>query len=69
MLNAKIREYILDQGVKFAVVADKANIAVGTFSAMMNGRRKITAEDYFAICAALNVSLDLFAPNAKKEDA
>lgn len=62
MLNEKIREYVVESGVKFSALAEKTHLSAATFSAMMNGKRKITAEDYFLICAALNVPLDKFAP-------
>lgn len=61
MLGSKIKSYISACGVKLSTIADKANIPLNTFSAMMNDKRKITAEEYFAICTALNVSLDKFA--------
>ncbi len=64
MLGTKIKEYISSAGLKFISIAEKTNIPVNTFSAMMNGKRKITAEDYFAICSALNVPLDTFAPKS-----
>lgn len=63
MLNTKIKEHIAAEGLKFVAVAEKCNIPANTFSAMMNGKRKITAEDYFSICNALEVPLDTFAPN------
>ncbi len=61
MLGAEIRNYISESGLKMSAIAEKANIPTNTFSAMMNDKRKITAEEYFAICTALNVSLDKFA--------
>ena len=61
MLYERIREYIEKSGLKFGAVADKVEIPMNTFSAMMNGKRKITAEEYFAICKALNVPLEQFA--------
>ena len=64
MLGERIREYILKSGMKLGAVADKTGIPMNTFSAMMNGKRKITAEEYFSICVALNVPLDTFALTA-----
>jgi len=61
MLGIKIREYILDSGMKLSAIAERVNIPMNTFSAMMNGKRKITAEEYFAICKELNVPLEQFA--------
>lgn len=64
MLGAQIREYIVSSGLKLGSIAEKTGIPMNTFSAMMNGKRKITAEEYFAICVALNVPLETFAATA-----
>ena len=61
MLSERIRAYIEESGVKFGVIAERIGIPMNTFSAMMNGKRKITAEEYFAICRALGVPLEQFA--------
>lgn len=60
MLGLRIREYILENGLKLGYVADAVNIPMNVFSAMMNGKRKITAEEYFMICKALGVPLEMF---------
>lgn len=60
MLGIRIKEYIADSGLKFGAVADRAGIPQQIFSAMINGKRKITAEEYFEICKALNVPLEKF---------
>lgn len=60
MLGAKIRTYIVENGLKLGVIAERAKIPMNTFSAMMNGKRKINAEEYFAICKVLGVPLETF---------
>lgn len=60
MLCERIRKYIEESGLKFTIIAERVDIPMNTFSAMMNGKRKITAEEYFAICRALNVPLEKF---------
>lgn len=60
MLGIRIKEYIAESGLKFGAVADRAGIPQQIFSAMINGKRKITAEEYFDICKALNVPLEKF---------
>lgn len=60
MLGIRIKEYIADCGLKYSAVATRAGIPFNTFSAMINGKRKITAEEYFSICEALSVPLDMF---------
>ena len=60
MLGMRIREYITESGMKLGAIAEKADIPMNTFSAMMNGKRKITAEEYFKICRILGVPLEKF---------
>lgn len=60
MLGCRIKEYIVSTGLKLGVIADRAGIARNVFSSMMNGKRKITAEEYFSICKALDVPLGFF---------
>lgn len=61
MLGNAIKSYILASGLKIVAIADKSDIPANTFSAILNGKRKITAEEYFSICEALNVPLEKFA--------
>lgn len=56
----KVREYIESHGLKQKVVADSAGIPNATFNAMMNGRRRMYADDLRAICIALNTSATTF---------
>lgn len=61
MIGEKIKQYIFDAGLKYSAVAEKCGIKQSTFSAMMNGTRKITADEYIVICRTLGVSLEQFA--------
>ena len=56
----KVRAYIEEHGIKQKVVAEKAGISAVTFSAIMNGKRTLYAEDLRAICMALNVPPETF---------
>lgn len=60
MLGKNIKAYMDAEGLKATVIAGKAGIKDPIFSAMVNEKRKISAEEYFAICRALNVPLDRF---------
>ena len=64
MLSEKIKKYIANSGYKINAIAERAGLPANTFSAMINGKRKITAEEYFAICKALGVALDYFTETA-----
>lgn len=63
MIYKLIRKFIKDHGLKFSFVAEKAGIPNVAFISAMNGQRKISAEEYFAICDALGVSADTFRPS------
>ena len=60
LLGYRIKEYISAEGLKIGVIAQKCGFAFNVFSAMLNGVRKIKAEEYFIICKVLNVPLDKF---------
>ena len=55
-----VREYLEENGIKQKFVAEKVGFNVKTFNAMMNGHRKMYADDLAAICIALNVTVDTF---------
>ena len=56
----KVREYIEQHGLKQKSVAAAARIPNATFNAMMNGRRRMYADDLRAICIALQTSAAIF---------
>jgi transcriptional regulator with XRE-family HTH domain len=56
----KVRVYLDEHCLKQAAVAKKAGISKTTFSAMMNGKRTMYADDLESICHALNVSSVVF---------
>lgn len=69
MLHEKIREHILEQGLKFSSIAAKLGISPATFSDIMNGKRKLGAEEYRLICQILNVSMTFFVNDTKSKTA
>lgn len=65
MVASKLREFIVKSGLKFNFVAEKSGISPTVFSAIMTGTRKLSADEFFAICDALEVAPDLFHPTDK----
>lgn len=63
MVAARIKEYLKRNGIKGSFLADKIGVPRNTISSILNGKRKITAEEYFQICKALRVSTDFFFEN------
>lgn len=62
MIAESIREYLREHGITQEHVASKAGMTKQAMSASMRGTRTLTADEYVAICAALGVSMDFFAP-------
>jgi len=66
MLGALIKNYLDKNGIKYSYVASEIGLPSTIFSAMLNGKRKIVAEEYFSICTALNVDTNYFAKELTK---
>jgi transcriptional regulator with XRE-family HTH domain len=56
----KVRSYLDENHLEQASVAEKAGIPASAFNAMMNGERKMYADDLRTICYSLNVSASIF---------
>lgn len=61
MLGQEIKKHMDKNGIKYSYIAARIGVSDQVFSAMLAGKRKITAEEYFRICAALHVERDTFA--------
>ncbi|MEA4919338.1 MAG: helix-turn-helix transcriptional regulator [Clostridiaceae bacterium] len=64
-LYGNIRQYVKENGIKNTYVYEKAGMTQSAFLLALNGKRKLTADEYVAICKALNVPLDKFVANNK----
>lgn len=68
----KVRAYIDSNGIKQRTVAQKANLSISTFNAMMNGKRTMYADDLRAICCALCIGpeafIEVYNPNKAPVD-
>ncbi len=68
LMDKQLRnDLFVKNGFKQKVIAEKAGIPNVTFNAMMNGKRTMYAEDFKAICIALNVSPEIFIDLNKGE--
>lgn len=66
MLGGLIKAYLDENGIKYSFVAEEAGIAANVFSAIINGKRKITAEEYFTICFILKLDAGYFAEKLRR---
>lgn len=56
----KIKKYLKSKGISQTFVSNKTGIPISTLNAILNGNRKLLAEEYFVICQALDVPLETF---------
>ncbi|MCD7733003.1 MAG: helix-turn-helix domain-containing protein [Oscillospiraceae bacterium] len=60
MLNQSIKKFMEERGIKQSFLKEQLGMKASTVNALLNGDRKISAEEYFKICNALKVPLDYF---------
>lgn len=60
MLGPTIKNYMEEMGIKQTFLADKTGIKLQDINAILNGDRKIEANEYYDICATLDKQLEFF---------
>ncbi|MBR2477144.1 MAG: helix-turn-helix transcriptional regulator [Clostridia bacterium] len=60
LVHEKVHRYIQEQGIDIMELSSECDIPYQVFADMMNGRRKMYAEDLRNVCRALGVSPELF---------
>lgn len=66
MLGLKIKAYMDARGIKQTFLADKTGMGLTAINAILNGNRKIEANEYYDICKALDKPLDFFFQEEKQ---
>ena len=61
MIGSEIKAYLDQNGIKQKVIAEKNNMSIQTFNAILNEQRKLGAEEYFQLCKSIGVPIDYFA--------
>lgn len=61
MCGLRIKEYLDNKGIRYSFVSEKTGIPMNILSPTLNGKRKMSAEEFILICKALNVPTDYFA--------
>lgn len=54
MTGLKIKKYLDDNGIRYSFVSEKTGIPMNVLSPILNAKRKMSVEEYFLICIALN---------------
>lgn len=65
MVYEEIANYINEVGINKSAIARKIGMSKQVFGNCLSGDRKITADEYVAICEALQVPVSKFVPNQK----
>lgn len=58
--NEIIKAYIADNGIKQNFVAEKIGMPPELLRRSLEGRRKLQADEFIAICGVLSLDLDFF---------
>lgn len=66
MVGLKIKKYLDINGIKYSFVAEKIKMPMNMFSPLLNGKRKMTAEEYLLICEAIGVDANYFSEQGKE---
>lgn len=65
MISEHIAEYFATRGIKQKTVAEAIGLSAAAMSEMLAGRRKLSADEYVAICDFLEVPYSRFIDSPK----
>ncbi len=66
MVGAAIKDYLTQNGIKQAFVAEKVGLTPAQMSDLCNKGRSIDCVTYYKICKVLNLPLDTFLKGEKE---
>lgn len=67
MVGLKIKEYLDENGIKYSYLSEKTGMPMNILSPTLNGKRKMSAEEYFMICGILGLPAETFAPDTQDD--
>lgn len=68
MVGLKIKEYLDENGIKYSYLSEKTGMPMNILSPTLNGKRKMSAEEYFMICGILGLPAGTFAPDTQDDE-
>lgn len=68
MISLKIKEYLDEKGIKYSYLSKKSGIPMNLLSPTLNGKRKLSVEEYFTICEVLGLPAETFAPGNRSSE-
>lgn len=60
-----IKRYLDEKGIKSTHVCERSGITQNALTLTLNGKRKMLADEYVAICRVLGVPLNFFVPETE----
>jgi transcriptional regulator with XRE-family HTH domain len=54
-IRERVREYIVGKDLSQKIIAENMNTSEARLSLMLTGKRRMTVDDYLAICKAISV--------------
>lgn len=60
MVGQRIKAYLADNGIKQSFLSEKTDIPAPILSAILSGDRRIEIMEYYKICTALKVDMNMF---------
>ncbi len=64
----KVSQYIIENGIKQKFISEKTGIAENTLSMILNGKRKMDANEFVEIIIALGVDANYFISTQKHKE-
>lgn len=67
MIGIKVKNYLDENGIKYSYLSERIGMPMNTLSLLLNGKRKMSVEEYFMICEVLGLPVNTFEPNGEEE--
>lgn len=64
MISKAISDYLKESGIKQTHLSEKTGLSVNSVCTALNGKRKLSIDEYALICQALSLSYDYFFKRA-----
>lgn len=59
-INEQLNAYVSENGIKQTHIAQKTGLSPDTISKILNGNRRMLADEFLMICAALDIDPNIF---------
>ncbi len=61
-INEQLNKYVTENGIKQVHIANVTGLTQDTVSKILNGNRKMLADEFLIICEALSIDPNVFRP-------